>query len=42
MVARQQITERIPDANLPNGISPDLGPLATLPTASIPGRDTAA
>ncbi len=27
--ARQQISERIPDANLPNGISPDLGPLAT-------------
>src|SRR5437763_2560743 len=29
LVARQQITERIPDANLPAGISPDLGPLAT-------------
>ena len=29
MQARQQITERIPDANLPPGISPDLGPLAT-------------
>ena len=29
LVARQQITERIPDANLPQGISPDLGPLAT-------------
>src|SRR5450432_3675182 len=27
--ARQQIMERIPDANLPPGISPDLGPLAT-------------
>ena len=29
LVARQQIMERIPDANLPQGISPDLGPLAT-------------
>src|SRR3954465_1879407 len=29
LVARQQIMERIPDANLPTGISPDLGPLAT-------------
>jgi cobalt-zinc-cadmium resistance protein CzcA len=29
LVARQQISERIPDANLPAGISPDLGPLAT-------------
>ncbi len=29
LVARQQITERIPDANLPAGIEPDLGPLAT-------------
>jgi cobalt-zinc-cadmium resistance protein CzcA len=29
LVARQQITERIPDANLPTGITPDLGPLAT-------------
>ncbi|MEO6777403.1 MAG: efflux RND transporter permease subunit [Kofleriaceae bacterium] len=29
LVARQQITERIPDANLPPGITPDLGPLAT-------------
>ncbi len=29
MQARQQITERIPDANLPPGVSPDLGPLAT-------------
>src|SRR6201999_748172 len=29
LVARQQIMERIPDANLPAGISPDLGPLAT-------------
>ena len=29
LVARQQITERLPDANLPPGISPDLGPLAT-------------
>jgi Cu/Ag efflux pump CusA len=29
LVARQQINERIPDANLPTGISPDLGPLAT-------------
>src|ERR1700759_1405422 len=29
LVARQQIMERIPDANLPPGISPDLGPLAT-------------
>ncbi|MFT3698467.1 MAG: CusA/CzcA family heavy metal efflux RND transporter [Kofleriaceae bacterium] len=27
--ARQQIMERIPDANLPNNIEPDLGPLAT-------------
>jgi cobalt-zinc-cadmium resistance protein CzcA len=29
LVARQQIMERIPDANLPPGVSPDLGPLAT-------------
>jgi cobalt-zinc-cadmium resistance protein CzcA len=29
LVARQQITERLPDANLPAGIEPDLGPLAT-------------
>jgi len=29
LVARQQIMERIPDANLPPGITPDLGPLAT-------------
>ncbi len=29
LVARQQIVERIPSANLPPGISPDLGPLAT-------------
>ena len=29
LVARQQIVERIPEANLPPGISPDLGPLAT-------------
>ncbi|HEX4419310.1 MAG TPA: CusA/CzcA family heavy metal efflux RND transporter [Kofleriaceae bacterium] len=29
LIARQQIMERIPDANLPPGISPDLGPLAT-------------
>ena len=29
LVARQQIMERIPDANLPPGIAPDLGPLAT-------------
>ena len=29
LVARQQIMERIPDANLPAGIEPDLGPLAT-------------
>ena len=29
LIARQQISERIPDANLPAGISPDLGPLAT-------------
>ena len=29
LVARQQIMERIPDANLPAGVSPDLGPLAT-------------
>jgi len=29
MQARQQITERIPDAELPPGVSPDLGPLAT-------------
>ncbi|MFT3698472.1 MAG: efflux RND transporter permease subunit [Kofleriaceae bacterium] len=29
LIARQQIMERIPDANLPTGISPDLGPLAT-------------
>ncbi|HEX4422503.1 MAG TPA: CusA/CzcA family heavy metal efflux RND transporter [Kofleriaceae bacterium] len=28
-VARQQIMERIPDANLPPNITPDLGPLAT-------------
>jgi CzcA family heavy metal efflux pump len=29
LVARQQIMERIPDADLPQGIEPDLGPLAT-------------
>lgn len=29
LVARQQIMERIPDADLPPGITPDLGPLAT-------------
>src|SRR5882724_10687843 len=29
LVARQQIMERIPGANLPPGVSPDLGPLAT-------------
>jgi len=29
LVARQQITERIPDANLPAGVTPSLGPLAT-------------
>ena len=29
LVARQQIMERISDANLPPGIEPDLGPLAT-------------
>jgi cobalt-zinc-cadmium resistance protein CzcA len=29
LAARQQMMERIPDANLPTGISPDLGPLAT-------------
>ena len=29
LVARQQIMERIPDADLPPGASPDLGPLAT-------------
>ncbi len=29
LVARQQISERIPDANLPPGVTPDLGPLAT-------------
>jgi len=29
LVARQQVTERIPDANLPTGVTPDLGPLAT-------------
>ena len=29
LAARQQIMERIPDANLPNGVEPDLGPLAT-------------
>jgi Cu/Ag efflux pump CusA len=29
LVARQQIMERIPDANLPPGIEPDLGPLYT-------------
>jgi CzcA family heavy metal efflux pump len=29
LVARQQIMERIPDADLPPGIEPDLGPLAT-------------
>jgi len=27
--ARQQVTERIPNANLPNGITPDLAPDAT-------------
>ncbi len=29
LVARQQISERIPSANLPPGVTPDLGPLAT-------------
>ena len=29
LVARQQIMERIPGADLPPGVSPDLGPLAT-------------
>ena len=29
LVARQQIMERIPGADLPTGVSPDLGPLAT-------------
>jgi cobalt-zinc-cadmium resistance protein CzcA len=29
LIARQQIVERIPGANLPPGIEPDLGPLAT-------------
>src|SRR5947208_3521310 len=29
LIARQQVMERIPDANLPAGVSPDLGPLAT-------------
>jgi heavy metal efflux system protein len=29
LVARQQIMERVPDANLPAGVSPNLGPLAT-------------
>ncbi len=29
LVARQQIMERIPEADLPVGITPDLGPLAT-------------
>jgi CzcA family heavy metal efflux pump len=29
LIARQQINERITDANLPTGITPDLGPLAT-------------
>src|ERR1041384_2400228 len=29
LVARQQIMERIPDANLPQGVPPDLGPPAT-------------
>jgi len=29
LAARQQVNERIPDANLPAGITPDLGPLAT-------------
>jgi cobalt-zinc-cadmium resistance protein CzcA len=29
LAARQQVTERIPDANLPPSITPDLGPLAT-------------
>ena len=29
LAARQQITERLPDANLPPGVTPDLGPLAT-------------
>src|SRR5262245_39138906 len=29
LVARQQIMERIPDADLPEGIEPELGPLAT-------------
>jgi cobalt-zinc-cadmium resistance protein CzcA len=29
LAARQQIMEHLPDANLPPGVSPDLGPLAT-------------
>ena len=29
LVARQQVIERIPDANLPPGITPSLAPLAT-------------
>ena len=29
LVARQQVTERIPDSNLPNGITPNLAPDAT-------------
>src|SRR5215475_1778891 len=29
LIARQQIMERIPGADLPEGIEPDLGPLAT-------------
>src|ERR1051325_11235550 len=29
LIARQQVMERLPDAELPQGIVPDLGPLAT-------------
>jgi len=29
LIARQQVMERLPDADLPAGITPDLGPLAT-------------
>jgi len=29
LIARQQVMERLPDADLPQGITPDLGPLAT-------------
>src|SRR2546423_7400021 len=29
LIARQQVMERLPDADLPEGVHPDLGPLAT-------------